>query len=81
MSDDQKELVAMRQQQVAALKPELYCVLSAKYEDVHLVMVVVVCFFTEAEAIKAKEYMEKEFPIPKAVGWYELEKTKLSTME
>lgn len=76
MSDDFNEV---RKQQVAALKPEIWCVLSAKYEDVNLVMVVVVCFFTEDEAVKAKAYMEKEHPIPAALGWYELEKTKLST--
>lgn len=77
MSDDFNEV---RKQQVAALKPEIYCVLSAKYEDVNLIMVVVACFFTEDEAVRAKAFMEKEFPIPVALGWYEIEKTKLSVM-
>lgn len=73
-------MAEIRKQQVAALKPALYCVVSAKYEDVNLIMSVVACFFTEDEAVKAKAYMEKEYPIPLPIGWYEIETTKLSVM-
>lgn len=80
MSDEQKALEEMRKNQVAASKPELHCVISAKYEDTNLVMTIVACFFTEGEANKAKAYMEENFKIPQAIGWYEIEKTKLSVM-
>jgi hypothetical protein len=77
MSD---EFEIVRQQQVAAKKPAIYCVISAKYEDVTLVCNVIACFFNEDEAVKAKAYMEKDFPIDKGTGWYEIEKTRLSVM-
>lgn len=75
-----EEFAEIRKQQVAQTKPDIYCVLSAKYEDVNLIMVVVACFFSEAEAIKVKDFMEANQPIPKAIGWYEIEKTRLSFM-
>lgn len=70
----------VRKQQVAAAKPEIFCVVKCEYIDVNMECTIAACFFTEKEAEKAKEWMEKNSPLLKPVGWYEIEKTKLSAM-
>ena len=77
---EQLALQEMRKKQLATTKPDLWCVMSCKYEDVNLIAIVHACFFSESEASKAKTYMEKELPIPLNIGWYEIEKTRLSTI-
>jgi hypothetical protein len=64
-------------EQLAKKKPEIFCLLEVRYQDVNLICNVQVCFFTENECIKAREWAEKNAPINKAVGWYEIEKTSL----
>jgi hypothetical protein len=76
-----EEFALIRQQQVAKTRPEIFCVLSTRYMDVKLLCNVRVCFFSEAEAIKARDWLEKEDPIPQSEGWYEIEKSKLSFIE
>jgi hypothetical protein len=75
------DFAEIRKQQVAATKPDLYCVLAAKYEQTDLKVDVIRCFFTEREAELAMAYLQKNKPIDLALGWYEIEKTTLSVMK
>jgi hypothetical protein len=68
-------------EQIAAKKPPMWCVMSCKYVDTTLVATIHACFFSEPEAIKARDWMEKNSPLDKAIGWYEIEPTKLSSMK
>ena len=80
MSDDVIDFNKIRQGQVAATKPELFCVSSCKYEDITLVADVHACFFSKEEAEAAMVYMQSNLPIAKSVGWYEIIPTRLSVM-